>query len=469
MARSSSAKNGKNSKNTYRASGSKSSKSSSSGARHNSSASGSKKRMSRLEQRRAQQQNLIRSVVLAGLGILAIALVLVPGQSFWNVLRSWLFGTFGVVTYFVGPFLLYLAYLLASGYHVGTFIGKVLLLAVLLAGTAVIFSDFKVGDTPWQTVKMLFAWGQRKFWTGGVLGVPIGASLLAVCGRPGANIVMIVVILMGLMVFFAVTPVDVVQFISYYIQEFKARRAARAEEETAYDTQLFGHEAEEESLENLTGSLPPMAGESPATPQSGTRRPFDVAPYLEQEEAARRNAAQANPADQAAAAAQAGQPAAQSQQAYTQPGTATYPDMQRAQAAPQGVQHTQSFAPPAQRSDFDVDLGPDASQRALQNAVQHDPLQKIEIGPGGTFGLDPLEQLNHRKYPAPQPEPQPQPQEESFELHLEPEAQQAEEAPVEEDSLNDLIQRAVTGRDTPVVGADAVSYTHLTLPTIRLV
>ena len=70
-----------------------------------------------------------------------------------------------------------------------------------------------------------------------------------------------------------------------------------------------------------------MAGESPATPQSGTRRPFDVAPYLEQEEAARRNAAQANPADQAAAAAQAGQPAAQPQQAYTQPGTATYPDM----------------------------------------------------------------------------------------------------------------------------------------------
>ena len=356
MARSSSAKNGKNSKNTYRASGSKSSKSSSSGARHNSSSSGSKKRMSRLEQRRAQQQNLIRSVVLAGFGILAIALVLVPGQSFWNVLRSWLFGTFGVVTYFVGPFLLYLAYLLASGYHVGTFIGKVLLLAVLLAGTAVIFSDFKVGDTPWQTVKMLFAWGQRKFWTGGVLGVPIGASLLAVCGRPGANIVMIIVILMGLMVFFAVTPVDVVQFISYYIQEFKARRAARAEEETAYDTQLFGHEAEEESLENLTGSLPPMAGESPATPQSGTRRPFDVAPYLEQEEAARRNAAQANPADQAAAAAQVGQPAAQPQQTYTQPGTATYPDMQRAQAAPQGVQHTQSFAPPAQHSDFDVDL-----------------------------------------------------------------------------------------------------------------
>ena len=93
MARSSSAKNGKNSKNTYRASGSKSSKSSSSGARHNSSPSGSKKRMSRLEQRRAQQQNLIRSVVLAGFGILAIALVTMIPSIYLTlgILRSTMF------------------------------------------------------------------------------------------------------------------------------------------------------------------------------------------------------------------------------------------------------------------------------------------------------------------------------------------------------------------------------------------
>ena len=310
MARSSSAKNGKNNRTTtYHASSSKSTKRSSGTKRGSTSSSGGKKRMSKLEQRRAQQQNLIRSVVLAGLGILVVALVLVPGQSFWNVLRSWLFGTFGVVTYLVGPFLLYLAYLLASGYRVTTYIGKVAMLAVLLAGTAVIFSDFKVGDTPWQTVKMLFAWGQRKFWTGGVLGVPIGALLLAICGRPGANIIMIIVILMGLMVFFAVTPVDVVQFISYYIQEFNARRAARTEEETAYDTQLFGREAEEESIENLTGSLPPASDAVPM-PQPGTRRAFDVAPYLEQEEAARQKAAQANPAANTVQAAQMAQPVA---------------------------------------------------------------------------------------------------------------------------------------------------------------
>lgn len=196
---------------------------------------------------------------------------------------------------------------------------------------------------------------------------------------------MIIVILMGLMVFFAVTPVDVVQFISYYIQEFKARRAARAEEETAYDTQLFGHEAEEESLENLTGSLPPWPASLRPRRSLAPAAPLMWPPiWNRRKPPAAMRPRQTLPTRQPAAA-QAGQPAAQ--QAYTQPGTATYPDMQRAQAAPQGVQHTQSFAPPAQRSDFDVDLGPDASQRALQNAVQHDRCRKLISAPAAPLAL----------------------------------------------------------------------------------
>ena len=416
-------KSAKSNKNTYRSSGSaknsRSSKSSSSSKKRSSSsgsARSSGKKVSRREQRRAQQKNLTRSVVLACIGLFVMALVLVPGQSFWNTLRGWLFGVFGILTYLVGPLLMYLAYLLASGYRVGKFVSKVSLMAVLLAGLPVVFSDFRVGETPLQTVKMLFAWGQRKFWTGGVLGVPVGGSLLAVFGRPGANIVMVLVILAGLMVFFAVTPVDVVQFISYYIQSFKEKRAAREEEETAYDTPLFGEQAEEESLENLTGTLPSAA------PQA-THRPFDVMPYLEQEEAARRKAA-----------------ARQAQEnAGTVPMPGTAPAASPAPAAP---------AAGRQRADFDVDLGLDASQRSLQNAVEHDPLQKIEIGPGGTFGLDPLEQLSHKKRPvpapAPAPAPEPQPEEPNFELHLEPEPVQPE--PESEGELDDLIRRAVEGR-----------------------
>ena len=70
----------------------------------------------RRAQRRAQASNLGSSVALAGVGLLVIALVLVRGEGGWLMLRNVLFGIFGVVTYLVGPFLLYLAYLVPSGY-----------------------------------------------------------------------------------------------------------------------------------------------------------------------------------------------------------------------------------------------------------------------------------------------------------------------------------------------------------------
>ena len=87
------------------------------------------------------------SIPLAAVGILAIALVIVPGQSVWNTIHKWMFGTFGIVTYLVGPLLLYLAYLIASGYLVGKFLTKTLLLTLVCASVPVVFSDFKVGDS----------------------------------------------------------------------------------------------------------------------------------------------------------------------------------------------------------------------------------------------------------------------------------------------------------------------------------
>ena len=145
-------------------------------------------------------------------------------------------------------------------------------------------------------------------------------------------------------------------------------------------------EAEEESLENLTGSLPPMAGESPATPQSGTRRPFDVAIW-NRREAARRNAAKANSADRAPRP-QAGQPAAQPQQAYTQPGTATYPIMQRAEGCtPKRAAHPKLLPRPPSVRTLMWTWGRMLPSALCRNAVQHDPLQKIDIGPSGTLAL----------------------------------------------------------------------------------
>ena len=222
MAQSKSGSKSGASKTTYRSSGGRltnagKGKSRSSSGRSGTKSSGSGRssahKASGRAQRRAQNTNLGRSVALAGVGLLVIALVLVRGEGAWLALRSVLFGVFGIVTYLLGPFLLYLAYLVASGYRVGLFVAKMALLTLMGASVPVVFSKFAVHEsTAWDVVKMLYSWGQTRFWAGGVFG-GVGAVLLKLCGRPGANILMLLLFAMGLMVFFALTPADVVQFV----------------------------------------------------------------------------------------------------------------------------------------------------------------------------------------------------------------------------------------------------------------
>ena len=356
------------------------------------SASSRKTQPSRRAQRRAQTTNLRRSVVLAGIGLMVIALALIKGTDglFWNTLHNGLFGVFGLIGYLLGPFLLYLAYLLASGYRVEIFTAKTMLLALLLDSVPVVFSKFTIGEsTPWDVIKMLYAWGSTRFWAGGVLGGPVGAVLLALCGRPASNIIMLLILAMGLMVYFAVTPVDVVQFVSYYLEQGRLAREARREEERAYDTQLFQGEPDEEPLENLTGTLPDAPQYQPSYPAAMKQRPvFDLEKEVHR----------------------AGVPASAA------------------------VPPSASFSGDS-RAGFDVDLGPSAPEQALKKAIEHDPLEPVVIGPGGTFGMDPLQHLSNT-----QPEPEPQPPE-AFELHLDADA--PPEQPTEADEIDALIDRAM--------------------------
>lgn len=80
---------------------------------------------------------------------------------------------------------------------------------------------------------MLFTRGGTYFWEGGVLGAPIGATLLALFGRPASNIIMLLVLLLGVMFFFAITPVDIVLFLDARYKAFQTRQQERAAAETA--------------------------------------------------------------------------------------------------------------------------------------------------------------------------------------------------------------------------------------------
>ena len=440
MAQSRSGKKSTKSSSTKKRSGS-SSRSSSRSSSARGSTSARSRQPSRRAQRRAETPNLARSVLLVGLGLLCVALVLVPGQNLWRTLRSWYFGFFGVTSYLVGPFLLYLAYLLASGYRIALFAGKVSLMGVLCASVPVIFSKLNVeGLGVWEVIKMLFNRGGTYFWEGGVLGAPIGASLLALFGRPASNILMLLVFLLGLMFFFAITPADVVLFVNTQYQKFQAAQAARAEAETAYDTRLFEQKPEEESVENLTGALPDTSNR-PHHPVYDVIA--DTSRFPKQQPAPMQ------------------QPVPQ--QNYAAPITPVTP------AAPFAAQPTQM------RPSFDVDLGPNASDSARAKAQVNDPLQPVSIGPGGTFGMDPLSNKtnNPLHYAHPQPaEPAPAPQED-FELQLQP-AEEPETSsfstpltPVEPepvDELDALINRAVSGHAPYYTPQEVSAETTLDLP-----
>lgn len=314
-------------------------------------------------------------------------------------MREGFFGLFGIMTYLVGPFLLYLAYLLASGYRVALFAGKVSLMGILCAGVPVVFSKVSVSEASvWEIIKMLFMRGQTGFWEGGVLGAPVGATLLALFGRPASNFVMLLVFALGLMVFFAITPVDVVQFLDGQYRKVQQIRAEREAAESAYDTPLFGSAPEEEPIENLTGTLP---GAQPR------RHPaYDVI-------------------------ADTGRlPLGGTQPSGTMPSSAP-------------IMPAMSGMGAASRASFDVDLGPRPESQALKQAVEHDPLEPVNIGPGGTFGMDPLSHLSdsHKsRTPKTDPAPVAAPQED-FELQLHPEQPVQESA----DELDSLINRAVSG------------------------
>ena len=470
-------RSGKSSGNKNRSSSSSKSKSRSSSSRSSttyrassgksgqSSSSRSKAQASRRAQRRAETPNLARSILLAGLGLLCVAMVLVPGQNMWKTLRGGLFGIFGVMTYLVGPFLLYLAYLLASGYRVTLFAGKVALMSVLCAGVPVIFSNVSLNDAnPWQIIKMLFARGQTSFWEGGVWGTPVGGTLLALFGRPASNVIMLLVFLLGLMFFFAITPADVVLFVNNQYQKLQQARQDRAEEETAYDTQLFAQEQEEEPIENLTAPAQDNRPHHPAYDVIADTGRIPVQPAQPVQPLVQ----QAAPVNQPA---QPVQPAIPSQPAASAPVIPNYTPAPTyaAYAAAAGYTPASYGTPAAEsqpRASFDVDLGPEATASAAKAAIEHDPLEPVNIGPGGTFGMDPLSHLSDTShYHAATADPQPavQPAADEFELKLDDPAEAAPEEAAG-DELDNLISRAVSGHAPYYGEQDVSSETTLDLP-----
>ena len=123
-------------------------------------------------------------------GLVLMALAFVPGSSPWRTMHDVLFGVFGCGSFVLGAALCYLAILYTRGEDLLPHIAKLALGLIFASGTVIVFSDIPTDQTAAQMTAACYHNGMSAWLSGGALGAVLGGTLLLLCGRPAANLVM---------------------------------------------------------------------------------------------------------------------------------------------------------------------------------------------------------------------------------------------------------------------------------------
>ena len=306
-------------------------------------------------------------------GLLLIVLAFVEGSSVWKSLHEVLFGLFGCGSFVLGAAVCYLAILYTRGEDLLGQVFKLLLGLIFASGTVIVFSDIPADIPAARMVAECYQNGVTAWLGGGALGALLGGNLLLLCGRPAANLVMVVLALCASLYIFDITPAELWQWVCELgggvhekgVAVYEQNAARRAERAAA-------RQAEEEAAALEAGEEPEVSDD--AEEPSGFAAPgwlsgvfswgHKVTKELEGE-------AEPEPVDDSLG--------------YEEPAPAPAPTPAAPQEAP-------AFTPvqvgtPHPRASFDIDLGPDSTPVVEGGS---EPIEPFIVGPGGTFGQDPL-------------------------------------------------------------------------------
>lgn len=309
-----------------------------------------------------------------------IALAFVPGSSVWRSMHDVLFGLFGCGSFVVGAAMCYLAILYTRGEDLLPYIAKLALGLIFASGTVIVFSDISTNQTAGQMAVACYSNGVSAWFSGGMLGTVLGGTLLLLCGRPAANLVMAALAACASLYIFDVTPAECWQWLcavgglvhekglAVYEQN-AARRAerlaARAAEEEAYDEDGYDEEYPEDGVPEDEYEEGYEDGYDEEPHESG----FHLAPPSWMAGVFHWGHQVTREMGQAAPEPPAPQPIQQAQPVQT-----AQPDLVQVEK-------------PRPRAPFDIDLGPDNTPVKEGGS---EPIEPIILGPGGTFGMDPL-------------------------------------------------------------------------------
>lgn len=162
------------------------------------------KRVSAKEKEAMQKaQTQIKALIMLACGALLLGLVFVKGSSLWLVLHNMLFGLMGFTAYILPVGLIYLAILTAMdkpSLAIGAKIWQTILLLLLICAATQIFGwGVPTSNGFWdKTVELYQAGIALK--GGGIFSAVIGLPLLALFGKTGAQITIVILIVFIAMV-----------------------------------------------------------------------------------------------------------------------------------------------------------------------------------------------------------------------------------------------------------------------------
>ena len=304
-------------------------------------------------------------------GLVLMALAFVPGSSAWRTMHDVLFGVFGCGSFVLGAALCYLAILYTRGEDLLPHIAKLVLGLIFASGTVIVFSDIPTDQTAAQMTAACYQNGMSAWLSGGALGAVLGGTLLLLCGRPAANLVMAALAACASLYIFDVTPAECWQWLCNVggsvhekglavHEQNAARRAERLAERAAEEAEAEEYEAYDDDLPEDEAGEDCCGGEEPAAPAFHIQPPGWLAGVFHWGHQVMQGGEQAEPAPVPA------------------PEVQTPP---QPEPAPVQVEKSRPRAP------FDIDLGPDHTTVTKGGS---EPIEPIILGPGGTFGMDPL-------------------------------------------------------------------------------
>ena len=323
------------------------------------------------------QQRLPAGLSTLFAGLLLIVLAFVQGDSVWRALHDVLFGLFGCGSFVLGAAVCCLAVQYTRGEDLLPKIFKLVLGLIFASGTVIVFSGIQPqGLSAFQMAAACYENGVSAWLGGGALGAVLGGSLLLLCGRPAANLIMLVLALCVSLYIFDRTPAEVWQWLCAVFGGARARGAALAQQSAERRAERAAARAAEAEDEPDEGSEDEEAEDEPE--DTGFR--LGLPDWLSGIRSWGHKVTEEMEAEDEGAAPQ---PAPAQPVAQPEPETPVITPVK--------------VSAPRPRAAFDVDLGPDHTEVKEGGS---EPIEPLIVGPGGTFGQDPLRPA---RKPAPQP------------------------------------------------------------------